>query len=290
MSRGRRVTSMPVDPRHDHVRVRASRAGWGAEAFPLPSVSVMSKAPPFVSPMKDIAEIRRKRLWPSWCRLWLVRFAWIACHRLAVQDRSACRHRRRTRPWRHGRWHHRESNPGRFRRRKCRPSSLIRSSTFRFAPPRIPCVASKPARSALAVLDLPPGLLEPVAAKVGLTRNTVAPDAEHRVHVFVAQVRPQQLSAQKRRVAHDELRLRPLRLLRMLRVGKVQDRVHLPDRLDGRQHRMVGHLEAVVVHPLQIADPDHDLGKLLGVGVDLQPVKLRGIHLRERATGPASAA
>ena len=40
---------------------------------------------------------------------------------------------------------------------------------------------------------------------------------------------------------------------------------------------MVGHLEPVVVHPLQVTDPDHDLGKLLGVGIDLQPVKLRGL-------------
>ena len=44
---------------------------------------------------------------------------------------------------------------------------------------------------------------------------------------------------------------------------------------------MIRHFEAVVVHPLQIADPDHHLRKLLGIGIDLKSVQLRGIHLRQ---------
>ena len=50
-------------------------------------------------------------------------------------------------------------------RRRCRRSRLIRSRTRRFAPPRMPCVASRPARFGPAGLDLRPRLLVPVAAR-----------------------------------------------------------------------------------------------------------------------------
>ena len=283
--RGRRVTSSPLI--HGTITSELGRPwGLGAQSISKATASGMSKAPPFVSPMKDNPTFAASGLAVVVLAVER-RLAWIAATGLLSKMRSACE------PLSNPIMETWTFAPSRIQSRslsakKMSPVVLICSSTLRFAPPRMPCVASKPARAALAGLDLPPGLLEPVAAQVRLVWNPLAPDAEHGVHIVVAQVLPQELPAQERRVAHDELGLRPLGLLRMLRVGEVEDGVHTADALDRCQHRMVGHLESVVVHPLEIADPDYDLGKLLGVGVDFQSVKLCGIHLgnqRQSARG-----
>ena len=70
--------------------------------------------------------------------------------------------------------------------------------------------------------------------------------------------------------------------LRVLGVGEVEDRVLAADTLDRLQDRIPGHGKPVVVHPLDVADPDDRLGQLLGEGVDLQPGKLRRPDVREQ--------
>ena len=159
--------------------------------------------------------------------------------------------------------------------KKMSPVLLDPLQHFAVAPPRMPCVASSPARRHFCRLDMPPGLLKPVAAEVGLARHALVPNAEHGVHVLVAQVGRNSFpprngglptinsaSGQSGSLGcSGSERSRIASWQRMLSIGCSTGSSRL--------------LETVVVHPLQIADPDHDLGKLLGVGVDLQPVKLR---------------
>ena len=52
-------------------------------------------------------------------------------------------------------------------------------------------------------------------------------------------------------------------------VGEVEDGVGVADGFDRLKDRVVARGEAVVVHPLQVADPDDDLSQFTGVGVDL---------------------
>ena len=76
----------------------------------------------------------------------------------------------------------------------------------------MPWVASRPARLRSTGLDLRPRLLVPVGDEVGFARHAVVEDVEQRVDVVVAEAAPQQLAAQERRVADDELGLGPLGL------------------------------------------------------------------------------
>src|SRR5579871_2415662 len=46
--------------------------------------------------------------------------------------------------------------------------------------------------------------------------------------------------------------------------------------------------EAVVVEPLKVANPDHDLGQLVGVVIDLDAVELLGAHLWEEGRHPVA--
>src|SRR5437870_1946617 len=75
----------------------------------------------------------------------------------------------------------------------------------------------KPRAPRSLTLDLLPSLLEPIATQVGFRRNTLAPQFEQAFHVVVAEFGAHPFSAQKRRIPHDKLRLRPFRLLRVLR-------------------------------------------------------------------------
>ena len=67
------------------------------------------------------------------------------------------------------------------------------------------------------------------------------------------------------------------------RIAEVENRVHAADRFERFQHRVELRCEAVVVHPLQVADPDDDLGEFLGVVVDLDAGQLRGADGGEQA-------
>ena len=58
-------------------------------------------------------------------------------------------------------------------------------------------------------------------------------------------------------------------------IGEVEDRVNAADGFDRVEHRVARRGEAVLMLPLQEADPDDDLGQLLGVRVDLNAGQLR---------------
>src|SRR5262249_31443512 len=85
----------------------------------------------------------------------------------------------------------------------------------------------QPGALAAAGFDHGPALLEPVATQVGLPRYPVTVQAAQGVHIAIAQLGPHLLVAQERRVADDEVSLRPFRLARVLRVGQVEDGVCL---------------------------------------------------------------
>ena len=154
------------------------------------------------------------------------------------------------------------------------PDSLMRCSTPRLAPPRIPCVASRPARFARPCSSMGPGLLEPVADEVGFGRHPAVISAEQGIDVLVAQLFPQQLTAQERRVADDELCWGPFGLPRFGSVAVAQDGVGLSNGDQRGQDGLLGVGKAVVLVPLDITDPQGGAGQLGSVGVNLQPYHL----------------
>jgi hypothetical protein len=85
----------------------------------------------------------------------------------------------------------------------------MRFNTSRFAPPRIPCVASKPARLHFFVLDQFARFFKPVATKVRLAGNPVAIYLTKPLDVPVAQFATHEFVAKKRRIADEHIALRP---------------------------------------------------------------------------------
>ncbi len=57
----------------------------------------------------------------------------------------------------------------------------------------------------------------------------------------------------------------------------------MEDVVEGFEDRLGGIAEAVFAQPLDVADPDGGLGKLVGVFVDFDAVKLGGADRREEA-------
>ena len=87
---------------------------------------------------------------------------------------------------------------------------LMRLRTSRFAPPRIPCVASKPARLQSLLLDKITRFLEPVATKIRLARDTIAVSPAQFFHVRRAHLFSHQFVSEKWRITDDHIALRPL--------------------------------------------------------------------------------
>src|SRR5262249_18422732 len=113
------------------------------------------------------------------------------------------------------------------------PCSLYPFEQFAICPASYTLRCQQTCPLALTHFDLLTALFKPVTTQVRLVRNTVVPNMENSVNVFITQVRPKQLSSQKRRIANDELRFRPFRLLRVVGVGQVEDCIHAVDVLDG---------------------------------------------------------
>ena len=90
-----------------------------------------------------------------------------------------------------------------------------------------------------------------------------------------------ELAAQERRVPDDELGLRPVGLLRLRRVGQVEQGVAVLDVVERLEDRVASVAEAVADHPLDVADPDGHPGQLGGVGVELDAEDGLGADLRE---------
>src|SRR3989338_7953337 len=112
------------------------------------------------------------------------------------------------------------------------------------------------------------GLLEPVGDEVRLAGHLAVVNLEEGLDVTVPQLATHLLAAKKRRITYHHVRRGPLRLLWISRVGQIEDGVPALDRLNGFQHRVLLEGETVAEEPLQMADPDGDLGKLLGEGVE----------------------
>ncbi len=99
--------------------------------------------------------------------------------------------------------------------------------------------------------------------------------------VGIAKFTPHPLVTQERWIADDDVRLRPLRLDGPTLLVVPQDGVHRFDVVQAAEDGAGDGGEAVVVQPLEVADPDHDLGQLVGVGVDFDAVELLRLHLGE---------
>ena len=88
-------------------------------------------------------------------------------------------------------------------------------------------------------------------------------------------MRNQELAAQKRRVADDDIGIRPVWLGSVRR----KDRVSALDRVKRLQDRVTRLPETVAPHPLDLADPDRHPRKLRRVGVDFKPLTSKGSNL-----------
>src|SRR4051812_626408 len=90
-------------------------------------------------------------------------------------------------------------------------------------------------------------------------------------------------ASQKWRVSHDKVRNWPYWFPRLLWHAQIQNRIHVLDILERLEHRVAGGHEAVLQHPLQVANPDDDLGKFLSKGVDFDAKELVGADVGEPA-------
>ncbi len=116
--------------------------------------------------------------------------------------------------------------------------------------------------------------LKPVRHQIGFVRHAAFVDRKESVHIGIAQLSAHLLAAQERRVADDDVRLGPSRFPRLPALVVGQDGVHLLDVVQLFEHRVRGQAVAVLVEPLNVADPDGDLRQLVGVGVGLDAVEL----------------
>ena len=83
----------------------------------------------------------------------------------------------------------------------------------------------------------------------------------------------------KRRVANDEVRLRPCGFYRLAVRIMGENRVPVLDVIELAQNRLCRPADAVVIEPLQIANPNHHRGQLVRVDVGFQAVELRRVNL-----------
>src|SRR3989442_6813236 len=74
------------------------------------------------------------------------------------------------------------------------------------------------------LLDNRTGLLEPVTTQIGFRLNAVGPNLKKSVNVRITKPAAQQLPAQKRWIADDEISVWPIRLLGTRWIAQVNDR------------------------------------------------------------------
>src|SRR5581483_5233269 len=73
------------------------------------------------------------------------------------------------------------------------------------------------------------------------------------------------LVTEERRIADDKIGMWPFGF----RTVRVEQGISVFNRLQRLKNRVLGHVKSMALHPLQLADPDRDAGKLGGVGADL---------------------
>ena len=92
-----------------------------------------------------------------------------------------------------------------------------------------------------------------------------AVQASQRFDIGTAQAAAQQLPAQKRRIADQDIGFGPVRFAALRR----QDCVPALNGLQRLQDRVLPHGEPIAAHPLNFADPHRHAGQFGGVGIDL---------------------
>src|ERR1035437_558820 len=125
---------------------------------------------------------------------------------------------------------------------------------------------------ALAVLNQFTRLFKPVTAKVRFWPDAVSEILKEGVNVGVAEFSSQKFPSKKRRGADDEIHFRPVG---GQGVGAEEICTH------GCENRLVREIKAVGVQPLNVTNPHDGLGKVMGVGVNLNVIKLAWADLRE---------
>jgi hypothetical protein len=69
----------------------------------------------------------------------------------------------------------------------------------------------------------------PIGHEVRFPRHAAVEDLEQLVNVLVSESRPKDLASEEWRVPHHHIRLRPLGLSRLARVGQVEQGILLTD-------------------------------------------------------------
>jgi hypothetical protein len=132
-----------------------------------------------------------------------------------------------------------------------------------------------------ACLDHGPGFFVPIGDQISLMRHPTLVDAKECIDVVIAEIRPHELATKERRVADDDRSLRPVCFSRSGRIGQVKHRVAALNVVERAKDRVTQIGKAVAEHPLNLADPDDNAGKLGGVGVEFDPKQRLGPHLGE---------
>ena len=133
-----------------------------------------------------------------------------------------------------------------------------------------------------ARFDLLDSLHEPIADQIYLRRHPAFVHREELRNIVFAEVGVEKLSAKERWIPDHDIGFRPFRLSAF----RGQARVAALDGIERFQDGVVGLVESVAAHPLDLADPHRHPGQLGGVGVDLEPLDVGRADGRERARKP----
>jgi len=131
-------------------------------------------------------------------------------------------------------------------------------------------------------LDLGAGFLKPVANQIGPTGDAAGVSLTQRSDIILAQFSELFLIAQKRRIADDELRLRPGGLAA---IG-IQQRIPAFDGMQRPQNRPTRHVKTIAAHPLDFPDPHCRSGQFGGKQIDLDALHALWPHGRKLPVQP----
>lgn len=155
--------------------------------------------------------------------------------------------------------------------------NALQHSAIRAAANRIG--GDQPRRPRLSRDNLGACLLEPIGDQIGPARDAPGIEPLQRLKIGIAERAAFLAPAQKRRIAHDDIGLGPRRFAAV----RVQDGVLLADGVERFEDGVFRQREAVVQHPLKLADPDRDAGEFGGVGVEFDPEHVLRADAREAA-------
>ncbi|MBK5962748.1 hypothetical protein CCR95_01180 [Thiocystis minor] len=122
-------------------------------------------------------------------------------------------------------------------------------------------------------------LLEPIGDQIRPSGDAPGIEPLQRLKIGIAERAAFLAPAQKRRVAHDDIGLGPFRFGPV----RVHDGILLADGVERFEDGVLRQREAVVQHPLNLADPDRDAGEFGGVGVEFESQHVLRADARETA-------